>query len=285
MKENIIVSYPMPSVSWNPTALYTEKLLAHWKFEQNLTCEINALNDGFASVEPNYVDSVAAQAGKAVDLTGSGYVRVEDSAVGILPKMTVSLWMKANTVEGGGVQAALLRADGAGGDTVPGAVSMRLNSGNIEIRVQGVDNRQGAEPVPGEWYHYVGTYDGIDEHRMRLYINGVLDGTDLTNERGAEALAHIDSLTMGGWDDGTGIVQPFDGQIDDVRIYNYELTPLEVASLYTDWVDTYVCLGLSPAAQAVDVDDNCIIDLVEFATFAELWLECARVPDCEFGLP
>ena len=280
-----IVSNAYSQLESDSVFLYTEKLLAHWKFEENLYDEVNGSNDGSAPVEPNYVDSVAIQAGKAADLTGSKFVRVEDSAIGILPKMTVSLWMKANTVEGGGVQAALLRADGAGGDNVDGSVSMRLNSGNIEIRVQGVENLWDAEPQPGLWYHYVGTYDSVDESRMRLYINGVQEGEAFVDERGAEALAHISSLTIGGWNDGTGIVQPFDGQIDDVRIYNYELTPLEIASLYTDWVDAAICLGLSPQAQAVDLVEDCRIDLADVAVLAAQWLECSRVPDCQFDLP
>ena len=72
-----------------------------------------------------------------------------------------------------------------------------------------------------------------------------------------------------------------------MRIYNYELTPLEVASLYTDWINTNICLGLSPEAAALDnlLVTDCRIDLADFAEVAALWMECQIVPDCEFLLP
>ncbi|MBI2590422.1 MAG: hypothetical protein HYW33_00870 [Candidatus Blackburnbacteria bacterium] len=78
----------------------------------------------------------------------------------------------------------------------------------------------------GTWYQVVATYqNGVAQS---IYLNGVSDATTLT------PTGNIDnddvSLTIGAREDGTDRL--FNGQIDDVRIYNYALTPLQVKLLY-----------------------------------------------------
>jgi len=112
---------------------------------------------------------------------------------------------------------------------------------NYRIGLQGVDDGQvyfrlilngvkqsigsNAEVPIGEWTHVVGTYDGT---YMTIYINGEIDGgpiaksglIDLTTE----------PLIIGAYNIGGSYC--FDGQIDDVRVYNRALSELEIQSLY-----------------------------------------------------
>jgi hypothetical protein len=75
--------------------------------------------------------------------------------------------------------------------------------------------------VAGEWYHVVGTYDG---NVMKLYINGE---EAASNTIGSHT---IDATTVGlwiGWMSGY-----WDGNLDEVAIYNAALSPTTVESHY-----------------------------------------------------
>ena len=284
------------SLDSNHVFLYTKKLLAHWKFENTLNCEIDAANNGTASPFAASYDNaapVSIEAGYAVDLSAAidpNQVVIVSSTMENLPQVTVSLWMKANTVEGGGVQKTLLKADGSDAD----GIKMWLNSGNISF---GIEGNSGAandiEPVPGQWYHFVGVFvsGNANEGRLKIYVNGLReDQNGLDND--PFVLAHVSPLTIGGWYNGSETVEVFDGLIDDVRIYNYMLTDEQIASLYVDWVDTYLCDsggldGLSAEAAPFDVNGDCIVNLGDLAEAAAVWLECVRVEEggCIFDLP
>ncbi len=77
----------------------------------------------------------------------------------------------------------------------------------------------------GEWHHLVGTIDGTN---ARIYVDGNLEHTtqpslSAFNYTGARIGKVIPGDTY--W---------FNGLIDDVRIYNYALTPLQIKTLYND---------------------------------------------------
>lgn len=73
----------------------------------------------------------------------------------------------------------------------------------------------------GDWYHVYGTYDG---ELMRLYVNGKLVATASTDYVQGQDLrmGHIDEDNF----------NPLIGNLDDVRIYERALTPVQVEKLY-----------------------------------------------------
>jgi hypothetical protein len=76
----------------------------------------------------------------------------------------------------------------------------------------------------GIWYHIAATYDGS---RMRIYKDGVevvstaKSGIVDTNPDILAAIGNQSAAAGGGW--------PFDGLLDDVRIYNRALSATEIA--------------------------------------------------------
>src|SRR3989339_891388 len=76
---------------------------------------------------------------------------------------------------------------------------------------------------PGVWYHVALVSDGV--HRI-FYVNGVNDGEDQWVQPGGRGLCGI------GGNDST--YTPFDGVIDELRVYNRALTPAEIMGLYND---------------------------------------------------
>lgn len=74
------------------------------------------------------------------------------------------------------------------------------------------------------WYHVAATYDGTNR---KIYVNGTQDGSDTTStlNTSASALRIGEYSLSGGWNAG------FNGNIDDVRIYNRALSSTEISAL------------------------------------------------------
>lgn len=74
------------------------------------------------------------------------------------------------------------------------------------------------------WYHLVATYDGAD---FKAYKDGVLI-TD-NSEPSGEPVSEATTLKLGRH---SRYPDHFAGIIDDVRIYNYALSQVDIAALY-----------------------------------------------------
>ena len=93
-----------------------------------------------------------------------------------------------------------------------------------------------------------------------------------------------DLIFGGEWLDGS---VPHVGLLDDVRIWSYPLDAYEVAALYVAFEqDMEICVAYpefdvaGPGGIGSQYRD-CRIDLYDFAAFAQSWMECNIVPDCQ----
>jgi gliding motility-associated-like protein len=79
------------------------------------------------------------------------------------------------------------------------------------------------------WHCIVGTYDNNSGY-SKIYLDGVLKNTHITGHK--NILPSSVSLTIGCYHDGgIGFRGFFNGSLDDIRIYNRALTPLEIKSI------------------------------------------------------
>lgn len=70
------------------------------------------------------------------------------------------------------------------------------------------------------------------------------------------------------------------GRLDDMRIFNYALSPIEVATLYTNVKTTeYVCVPDPENPLAYDFTGDCRVNLDDLAEMVTWWIECMRIPD------
>jgi hypothetical protein len=123
----------------------------------------------------------------------------------------------------------------------------------------------------GRWNHWVFTKDirpGLDgtRGRMNIYLNGELydsrTGTD-------SPITNITSFEI-----GSGWYGRYDGLIDDFQIYDYALSPAEVAWVATNSTGTFE----DPTPAPTDLDASGRIDFRDFAILATQWLEDTTWP-------
>ena len=88
----------------------------------------------------------------------------------------------------------------------------------ISLRIEQPDPLEG-----GEWYHIVGVWDGKN---LRIYLDG-----ELSNEAEVDGTPQVDDVPLG---IGGGSEAPFQGTVDEVRIYNRALTRKEIQSNFED---------------------------------------------------
>jgi len=85
-------------------------------------------------------------------------------------------------------------------------------------------------PIDGNWHHAVATYDGgEDASGVTLYIDNTPYGT-ATNDNSLSAVTtNSTGLKIGTWGN---LRAPFEGNLDEITIWNKELSSSEVSELY-----------------------------------------------------
>jgi hypothetical protein len=184
------------------------------------------------------------------DYADTGYI-VSSSATA----MSISAWMSSTSYSGG---AAIFSNEGF--NFSRNEVGMRLNfnaSGNFYISVNNgtsVYNSnstsatntpiQGLNLFDGDWYHVTATISGTSG---KVYVNGTQEFT------------FTSSVTFtGGGLDGYGIgylgagypSYYWSGSLDEISVYEYELTSTQVSNIYNGGTPVHVGsagLNLSPA--------------------------------------
>lgn len=217
------------------------ELLASYSFEENTgtTTADGSGNGNTGTLLNGAAWTTDGFTGNAIDFDG-----VDDAVnLGSDPSLlsahwiTVSAWVKpdtlANAGTGDGSRTIAERGDG---------VFLRIKDGQYQFG-RGTSNATRAEHnIPSgdldEWVHLTGTYDG---QTWSLYRNGIV--VDQDGSAVGSTAADED------WVIGNSIAgdEPFDGTIDEVRIYNYPL-----------WEDDIVQLAELPikGGRMVEVEDR-----------------------------
>jgi len=142
------------------------------------------------------------------------YVSVTDTlALDLTSGLTVSAWVKTDANEADNVivskGTSYEMGINADGDVYWDGVGAQVDDASTKV-------------LTGTWHHVVVTND---DTTATYYVDGIKTGTSAA---GVDADVATD-LYIGY--DGTNF---FDGLIDDVRIYNYVLTPTQIKNLYNN---------------------------------------------------
>jgi hypothetical protein len=210
-------------------------LMGHWTFDDGTPSDRsgnrrNGTNFGTPVYDAADIPTpLATLGGKSVNFTDGNHAIVIDTGgsqdVFNLPSITVSLWAKGLT----GNNASFISKEGE--NNRGWQIRRNGTTKNIESvwRVAGHDHTSTGDIMDdGQWHHIAASWDG----RVRtVYIDGQI------NVQSTAVGSIVESnrlLVIGGKDNG-GYGQPtaswYNGQMDDVAIYNRALRPEEVSAI------------------------------------------------------
>jgi len=207
------------------------------------------------------------------------YAQIDEGMVAAYQDITISAWVYSS---GGSNWNRILDF----GNNTDNYIFLCLNPGSVNnavrfaVKLAGTEQTvtSAAEAVPvGEWTFVSATLIG---NTARLYVNGerVAVNTSMTNDPISFAPTTQNWIARSMWGAGDGY---FNGMLDDLKIWNYGLSAQEVAHEYlvtvTDqpWVCDREAWAADALMVALDVNDDCRIDMIDFASFAGKWLEDA----------
>jgi len=212
------------------------RLIAYWSFDEGSGNSVkdNSLNgnDGIFVSNPAWVTGIK---GKAIQFDGvDDYIRVETTPSLLISKeITVMGWVKVfSSTNDHQIICAKWYGPSGEGDLYRKSYLLEIlpdgRTPQFKIRDdKGVENWAISTQKMnyGEWYHLCGTYDG-DE--IKIYVNG--DIIKVVEHHGrinlGESPVTIGGLTMA--IDSNNI----NGIIDEVKIFNYELSSNEISAEY-----------------------------------------------------
>jgi Concanavalin A-like lectin/glucanases superfamily/MBG domain/MBG domain (YGX type)/Bacterial Ig domain len=201
-------------------------LLVHWKLNENLgSAAIDSSGNNFHSAFYGTPSWGIGTMNGAVELNGTQFGITGDAPALRLDQFTISAWINnTNTVAnmGSSYPTILSKLDWANNsgfhfgvlEPDTNTLGFRLMTGTSFFARQEV---QASFNEQGKWTHVAAVYDGVS---MRLYIDGTLRQSVATgpirmNQNGFP-------LILG---------QEMEGKLDDVRIYDRNLTPSEIQAL------------------------------------------------------
>lgn len=159
---------------------------------------------------------------------------------------SVSLWYKLDTsYERGNKNTVLVTQTGSGRTLV------NLKSNNTyHTYVNAQDVVSDGVATVNDWQHVTFAYDS-EAKEVSFYINGVLD---CTKAAGAGEVNALTDLIIGRHKNGGYDPLPMKGLVDEIRVYEKEVTAEEAAAIYGDKASSIVYADLQTAitaAQAV----------------------------------
>jgi Concanavalin A-like lectin/glucanases superfamily/Immunoglobulin I-set domain len=246
--------------------------VAHYEFETdpvpdpNVPDSSGADNDGFAYGVPALVAGLVGSG--AYDFDGADNVEIPTV---VRDDFTIMAWVNTTqTISGTG--DGWWNGGGIVNGEMPGGIDdfgMQLLGSKACVAVQNVQIVSDTDINDGAWHHVAFTRNSATG-QIRVYVDGRMEAqaTSITG-----TLTAPTNLQIGKQQTGDGY---FIGLIDDVIINDYVMEPLEIADQVYIVTQEPVCTG----DVEFDFNNDCQVDLKDFALFAERWLDCKFYPQC-----
>ena len=211
------VKSEMVEVLVNTTTLMNG-LVAWWKFDEtNGTVAYDSSgnsNDGNLTGGPTWT---AGKIGGALNFDGVDDYVVTDVTTGL--DFSISTWVKTSDND-----AHIMGSNG--GDSW----LFWIDYGELRFELQnGSWNEPTRFAVSSDWTYLTGVFESLDSS-ARVYKNGSFQSTKVVLNR----VVNDSIISIGKWLTSTNnsVPRPFNGLIDDIRIYDRALSAAEVQALY-----------------------------------------------------
>jgi hypothetical protein len=253
---NCVVDYPDLQImtdNWLAAGAAPDdtKLAAHYQIEGNFndSSSYTGLHHGDprngASIVTDPVRGQVASFDGANDHVDCGTFN-PSAATG---RLTVALWAKWNGLSGM-YQGLIGKRDTWAAADMMWQIEANIDDGTLGFFREGSAPYDGDPVLPvGEWAHVAATFDGTT---ATFYLNGKATGSGAFSF-GTDTAARV---VFGSCEANGG--NPFNGDLDDVRLYDYALSAAQVFYL---------------AEPQVDLNNDGTVDLADFALLTDMWLD------------
>jgi alpha-glucosidase (family GH31 glycosyl hydrolase) len=226
-------------------------LVAHWTFDDVSGAALDSSGNGFnGSIVGTVTRGQIGKIGGAYAFAGAGWV---DFGVGTVTTqitnfpISISYWIQSTSATA--TECAVWMGK-RGSTTQYLQTGMKLGNANAAYRntdfdnaVAWKDNGTTHTESDGAWHHIVAVYP--DTTVRHVYVDGVLaDSTTFTQAY----FAGTNQVAVGNNNRNTTTTDPFDGLIDDVRIYNHVLSAAEILELSSTQIPTIPQVRANTAA-------------------------------------
>jgi hypothetical protein len=245
-----------PLWTFRTTKAFPAAMVGYWSFDETEGVDIidssQFSNDGVLGLNDD--DQSIRVAGKVKGALDFSTADPSKYVVGIphqdqlfLDKSSFSLsfWMKApaSLLPTGSTSAYLLCKGSITKNTVTGATGKRFDiefkSGQIRFAIDDDVNKDelaisGTPFFTNDWVHVVAMRDTTSK-KLRLYLNGVLAGESATTK--ALGIGETSALIIGNIGEleflsNANLPAPYKGMLDELKIFNYALTPDQVLEVF-----------------------------------------------------
>jgi hypothetical protein len=196
-------------------------------------------------------------------------------------QMTLSLWARwVGPHDGSDHQGLIGKRDGWEPDRLSFMFEIDTSDGNNALAIRqytdadtDVYSEDGSmTKYIGSWMHAAVTFDGTN---ATLYVNGqeAASGPFVLGGMPSASMAIGNTNGSAGWDASP---EAFNGDLDEVRIYNRALSPAEIAYLAdTTPNDGQLHVPVQSPAELYEGEEpgSRKIDFKDFAVLADMWLE------------
>lgn len=173
---------------------------------------------------------------EAMSFNGTdAYMIAQTSALSGASEFSISIWVKSNNVGVGSSKDILSATQGNTSGTV---ILDAFQGQDILAHVGNTTtyNRYNGVISEGVWTHLVMLYDGSEStagNRIKLYKNGNLQTrTSYSGSIPATSPSVTSSTYIGTWALNPGSSGLFDGEIDELAIFNTALSPEKITQIY-----------------------------------------------------
>ena len=208
--------------------------IAHWKLDENTgTSTFDVSGNGNNSTTWTGTNTwYTGKYGSALNFNNNdGVVRFAETStttdLGNADSYTVSVWLK--TTDTSASTDSLVAKHGSNTGASPFRIYLGATTRTAGMTVRdastGIDVTGTVSLNNNAWHHITGVRN-VSTDSVQLYVDGVLVDSDTDPTTGS--IANDDDISIGNAR-GSYLTDDFNGQIDDVRIYNYARTPAQVA--------------------------------------------------------
>ncbi|ARN55730.1 LamG-like jellyroll fold domain-containing protein [Sedimentisphaera salicampi] len=256
-----------------------EKLVNWYEFENNIM-DSQGTNHGVSMrTDPNApFDYASGMVGQAISLNADGVGDSFEIDQSVKANFTIEMWVKTTGDSPGtdGWYNGLGLVDGEQNGQVDD-MGTALLDGKFALGIGDYDGEmqmtlKSESDINDDTWHYCVATRNYETGDMKVYVDGVLEAS-LSGATGLKD--EPETLRIGALHTGMNF---FPGLIDELKLYNYELSEVEIADNYTSLTGESVCLTSQAPDKGLDVNDDCQIDMADFAGLAAEWLTSGIFP-------